>query len=158
MTTCFCKTCNEVLTEDNWAPNRRKKGYNLCNHCYSAYLRAWRAKNSKEDTPRRKMYRDKWKWTKYQDNKDKAIQRLGGRCNMCGLYDRELSVFEFHHIDHTTKDPKNNIVILLRQNWGDRIETELDKCVVLCANCHRKVHARDKYDAHKKRGSKGRKR
>lgn len=48
------------------------------------------------------------------------------------------NVFDFHHYDHTLKSfPLTQAVFQLR--W-DRILAEAEKCLLLCANCHREVH------------------
>jgi hypothetical protein len=50
-----------------------------------------------------------------------------------------LSRFEFHHTDAKTKDFGISEDGILR-SWAS-IVAELAKCVLLCANCHREVHA-----------------
>lgn len=59
---------------------------------------------------------------------------MGGKCEICG-YDKCLVALEAHHVDPSTKDFSISDVASL-----DRIERELEKCVLLCANCHREVH------------------
>ena len=44
---------------------------------------------------------------------------------------------QFHHIDPSQKDADWNI---LRKRAWERIKIELDKCVLVCSNCHYKVH------------------
>lgn len=70
--------------------------------------------------------------------KQRAVEYMGGSCMGC---DRTgpLALFEFHHRDAGTKDfgiSENGIL----RRW-DSIAAELAKCVMLCANCHREVHA-----------------
>lgn len=67
--------------------------------------------------------------------KSKAFQHLGGQCKICG-YDKCLAAIDFHHRDPREKD----FSISLKMSW-EAIEAELAKCVALCANCHREVHA-----------------
>jgi len=67
--------------------------------------------------------------------KERAIAYLGGHCVLCG-YDKCPSAFDFHHLDPVEKD----FVISAKTSW-ETIEPELKKCVLLCANCHREVHA-----------------
>lgn len=67
--------------------------------------------------------------------KERAIQHLGGKCQICG-YDKCPAAFDFHHLDPDEKD----FAISEVMDW-ERLVVELDKCVLLCANCHREVHA-----------------
>jgi len=68
----------------------------------------------------------------------KAIAYKGGQCQICG-YDRCPEALEFHHLDSSYKDFGISSKGYTR-SWG-KICEELDKCVLLCANCHREVHA-----------------
>lgn len=67
----------------------------------------------------------------------KAIEYKGGKCILCG-YMRCKEGLEFHHLEPEHKD----FSISHRINLGwYQIKTELDKCVLVCATCHREVHA-----------------
>ncbi|QXL90328.1 hypothetical protein [Salmonella phage NINP13076] len=57
-------------------------------------------------------------------------------CILCG--EKEPVALDLHHIDESTKDA--NVSDLMRRGTK-RLIDEMNKCVVLCANCHRKVHA-----------------
>lgn len=63
---------------------------------------------------------------------------MGGACTGCGRPE-PIAALEFHHIDATTKEFGISTEGITRR-W-DKIEAELAKCVLLCANCHREVHA-----------------
>ena len=67
-----------------------------------------------------------------------AINYKGGKCEQCG-YDRCLESLDFHHTDPTKKDFGISSKGYTR-SWN-RIRKELDKCIMICANCHREVHA-----------------
>lgn len=70
--------------------------------------------------------------------KELAILYLGGACQICG-YNRTIAALDFHHKKSEGKDfglSQNG----LTRSW-ERTKKELDKCVLLCANCHREVHA-----------------
>lgn len=70
------------------------------------------------------------------DRKVKAIEYKGGKCADCNTeYPRE--VYDFHHLDPSEKDVDWGRLRL--RSW-DSIVKELDKCVLLCANCHRIRH------------------
>lgn len=67
-----------------------------------------------------------------------AIEFKGGKCEVCG-YGRCPEVLEFHHLDSSKKDFGISLKGYTR-GWK-RVKEELKKCVLLCANCHREVHA-----------------
>ena len=68
--------------------------------------------------------------------REKAIEYKGGKCEHCG-YDKYRGALEFHHRDPTQKDPTG-----LRAYKLSRLFAEVDKCVLLCANCHREEHGK----------------
>lgn len=69
--------------------------------------------------------------------KQKAIDYKGGRCQICS-YNKCNQALEFHHLDPTKKD----FSISEKMSWGfDRIKPELDKCLLVCRNCHAEIHA-----------------
>lgn len=71
--------------------------------------------------------------------KSMAIEYKGGSCNLCG-YKRCVEALEFHHIDDSKKEFALGQHGLTR-SW-ERVQKELDKCQLLCSNCHREVHAK----------------
>lgn len=70
--------------------------------------------------------------------KQRAVELLGGRCQGCGTA-AAVAAFEFHHLDAATKEFAISADGVPRR-W-ELIVAELGKCVLLCANCHREVHA-----------------
>jgi len=68
-----------------------------------------------------------------------AVEYKGGRCERCG-YDRCMDAFEFHHTDSSKKDFGISEKGYTR-SWN-KVKEELDKCRLLCANCHREAHAK----------------
>lgn len=69
--------------------------------------------------------------------KDMAIEYGGGSCQICG-YDRCKRALAFHHRDPLQKDFGLSARGLTR-SW-EKTKTELDKCVLVCTNCHMEVH------------------
>ncbi len=67
-----------------------------------------------------------------------AIQYKGGKCMFCG-YLRCSGALDFHHLDESEKSFGLSVRGLTR-SW-EKIKDELDKCVLVCANCHREIHA-----------------
>ena len=68
--------------------------------------------------------------------KQQAVDYKGGKCSKCG-YNKCLAALEFHHINPETKDKKWNT---FRFKFSEKMKLELDKCILLCANCHREEH------------------
>lgn len=79
-----------------------------------------------------------------QKNKAESIKYKGGKCEHCGIeYDGKSGcIFDFHHIDPKLKDSEVSI-ILNSPTFSERIREELDKCIMLCSNCHRIFHNKE---------------
>ncbi|PIT90629.1 MAG: hypothetical protein COU22_01100 [Candidatus Komeilibacteria bacterium CG10_big_fil_rev_8_21_14_0_10_41_13] len=69
--------------------------------------------------------------------RSKSIEHLGGKCQSCG-YAKYEGALEFHHLDSRKKDFGLSSKGMTR-SW-EKIRNELDKCILLCANCHREIH------------------
>lgn len=82
--------------------------------------------------------KERWKRIKV-----KAIVFKGSKCSCCGTqYDgTNACIFDFHHLDPSSK--LYDWSKLRLRTWGD-IESELQKCILLCSNCHRQLHS-DKF-------------
>ena len=63
-----------------------------------------------------------------------AVEYKGGKCSICG-YDKCVAALEFHHINPESKLFGISTKGITRSL--DLIKKELDKCILLCANCHR---------------------
>lgn len=81
-----------------------------------------------------KCYSERQKKTR-ELKKNLAIEYKGSKCSICG-YDKCKSALEFHHIDPSEKDTSSDY-----RSWSwEKLKTELDKCILVCANCHREIH------------------
>ncbi len=67
-----------------------------------------------------------------------AIEYKGGKCQICG-YKKYQGALDLHHIDREQKEfsisKKGH-----SRSW-ERVKKEIDKCILVCANCHREVEA-----------------
>jgi Fe-S-cluster-containing hydrogenase component 2 len=113
----ICTSCNEekLLTEF-YQQKDRKTGSSHCRQCFNQFcIERWVQK------------------------KIDAIQYKGGKCIDCKLsYPKSpYVIFDFHHRDPTQKDV--DWTKLKLRSW-DKITKELDKCDLLCSNCHRIRH------------------
>lgn len=90
-----------------------------------AILKRTKLKKSNYDTTKENRYKKKKLLVKYK----------GGKCEICG-YDKCLAALEFHHIDPDKKD----FSISFSSKSIDELKLEADKCILVCANCHREIH------------------
>lgn len=68
--------------------------------------------------------------------KRKSVDYSGGECLKCG-YNKSLAALVFHHTDPTTKEHGFNGG--KTTDWP-KWKVEIDKCVMLCQNCHMELH------------------
>ena len=68
--------------------------------------------------------------------KEKLVEYKGGKCEICG-YDKCVEALEFHHLDPTEKEFGISSYSSLS---FEKAKNEVDKCVLVCANCHREIH------------------
>jgi len=80
--------------------------------------------------------RNEYHQTRRKENKLKSIKYKGGKCVDCKKK-YSPAVYDFHHLNIKKKDAKPTR--LMMSSW-EKIKKELDKCVLLCANCHRMRH------------------
>ena len=67
-----------------------------------------------------------------------SIEYKGGSCNLCG-YSKCPDALEFHHLNSNMKDFGLSKAGLTR-SW-EKTKKELDKCILVCADCHRELHS-----------------
>lgn len=70
--------------------------------------------------------------------KKAAVEYKGGCCQKCGWVGN-LAAYDFHHLDPNEKDFNPSAVELANKSWFE-VKKELDKCILLCAICHRITH------------------
>ena len=69
--------------------------------------------------------------------RDMALEYKGGSCQICG-YKKSKRALSFHHVDPKKKDFGISFRGFTR-SW-EKTKTELDKCILLCMNCHMEIH------------------
>ena len=69
--------------------------------------------------------------------KEMSVEHMGGKCSICN-YNKCINALEFHHLNPDKKDFSigNNGHT---RSW-EKIEKELEKCILVCSNCHREIH------------------
>lgn len=131
----YCKKCDTYKDVNEFHKNKDKPDglQNSCKICMKEASRASYDKN-----------KDKWKDTRSERrqriyNENRAfIEDYKNKhpCYICG--ESENICLDFHHTDMSEKD--NNVSEMLGHS-RKTLEKEVSKCVVVCANCHRKIHA-----------------
>ena len=69
--------------------------------------------------------------------REMVVEYKGGRCTLCG-YKGYIGAFDLHHTDQSKKEFGLSARGLTR-SW-EKIKEEADKCILVCANCHREIH------------------
>ena len=118
-----CKYCNKYYPENEFgiALTTKNKVYRRrkCKSCY---------RNTKKNL--QKKYKN---WINEYKNKRGCIK--------CGI--KDYRVLDLHHKDGNKKE--FSLGMILTNGYGfSRIKKEADKCIVICANCHRILHYKEK--------------
>lgn len=71
--------------------------------------------------------------------KKQLIEYKGGKCEKCG-YNKSLRALEFHHNNPKEKDFEVSNKLSLGNFDMKKYYNEVDKCTLLCANCHAEEH------------------
>lgn len=127
-----CVSCKEDKPEDafNWKNRLNGVKQAFCRECYKGYKRRHYQKN-KETVIAKSVTRNAANRKLFQEWKASLA------CSLC--HEAEEACLDFHHVDPKEKD--FNISALATQSMASStFADELKKCVVLCKNCHTKVH------------------
>lgn len=131
----ICTKCKVEKEESEfYKTNKRKDGiYPWCADC--CRKDAKRCYKENPEPYRKRAYEFNKKQRKIRIEKCNQIKSETG-CISCG--EKTIAVLDFHHY----KDKENGMPVTRAAHTSNkRMDEELAKCVVLCANCHRKVHA-----------------
>lgn len=71
--------------------------------------------------------------------KKRMIKELGGKCCICG-YKKCRDSLTFHHLDPKQKKYSFNKLLSKIRDWNT-VASELEKCVLVCTNCHMEINA-----------------
>ena len=68
--------------------------------------------------------------------KEDIVYVMGGHCQICG-YNKAITALELHHLNPEEKE--FGIGAILNKDW-ELMNSEIQKCILVCANCHREIH------------------
>lgn len=111
--------------------------HGLTEYVYRESEKRYRCKKCSAENVQRRRYK----------LKEKAVEYKGGKCELCG-YDKCIDALEFHHKNPDEKDFGISQKGIIRK-W-EQIKDELDKCICVCANCHREIHAKENVESKNK--------
>lgn len=117
MDTKVCTKCGKEfpIEEFNWRDKKKGTRRSECKYCHCNYMKQ-----------------------KYQEKKQ-IIQEMKSEasCAKCG--ETRGYMLDYHHTDPSQKE--NTIARMTSNRYTlDRVYQEIEKCVCLCANCHREFH------------------
>ncbi len=107
----YCSDCKKGLPLTEFYKRKNGSCYSCCKICQSR------------------------KTNKQRETKLKCINYKGGKCQRCG-YNRCIQALDFHHMG----DKKFGISTARNKRF-EKLKLELDKCILVCAICHRELHA-----------------
>lgn len=127
--TCSCCKKEKLLSEFRKDKTKPSGYQSRCKICAREQSNAHYAKY-KDSILKRNNSRARE--MKQRLNEYKAEQK----CTICN--EEEVVCLDFHHIDPSTKELQLSRVTT--ESW-ETIMNEVSKCVVVCKNCHAKIHA-----------------
>jgi hypothetical protein len=129
-----CCRCKETLSRDQFGGIKKRNDY--CRPCKYAIDREYK-KNNIEKTRKNNSAAQQRRYIK---NRELLCQYLTENpCITCG--ESDIVVLDFDHRDPSTK---RTTISKAATSWSwETIKTEIDKCDVLCANCHRRKTAKE---------------
>lgn len=128
---CWCKACRKEYRQENKASIVAQQHNHYVNNRdrVLATNRLWRQAN--KERIRNQAHQQ------LAARKAKCVELAGGACQRCG-YDEFNTGLSFHHVEPNEKDSTPTAII--KGGKFVEIERELDKCVLLCRNCHQALH------------------
>lgn len=125
----ICTKCKIEKEDLNFVFKQKEKSirHSICKECQKTYKLKHYYDNKQAHYNRNAITEKKLR--DYSNN----IKSQG--CAICE--EKELCCLDFHHL----RDKEENIARLLKGGSLKKIISEISKCIVLCSNCHRKVHA-----------------
>ena len=124
-----CNKCGLNKNEDEFTKTKYGGLASWCNSCKREKARKWYSENKQKVLVKQKKNREKrgeW-FIEYK----KTL-----KCSECG--ENHPAVLDFHHLDPSEKEFNLSDQIWCRKK--EDVISEINKCIVLCANCHRKLH------------------
>lgn len=157
-----CFSCSKVQKIEEFPVHSKEKGTfrRQCSECYKDLRSAYHLKDptKRKEIHKRTYFKNRQKIIdraiKYSKNnkdkvkvwQDKSRQKCKKefeefkktlKCSECG-YDKHPSAIDLHHVD-----PNNKLYLVSKLIYcRSKLKIELEKCIPICANCHRILHSK----------------
>jgi hypothetical protein len=131
----LCGTCKQTLQESNFSFKNKQKNQlsSICKKCHNKYAKKWYHQNPELTIKRARITTPIYRQRNINYVNDYK-SKLG--CKIC--YETCYHVLDFHH----TNNKEKCVSRLVHEGASiENIIKEIIKCIVVCANCHRKIHA-----------------
>ena len=133
----YCNACSSLKPLSLFS----NKG-NSCKECANEKSREYYAR-AREDKEWMQKKRDTINVLGFK-RKEEAIEIKGGKCEDCNNSFHQCQ-YDFHHVDPAEKE--FNLANILKRKDFNAVKEELDKCVLLCSNCHRMRHYKERNES-----------
>jgi hypothetical protein len=133
----YCRKCQKAMTKDYQSRPEvieKRKQYQMD---HKEQRKEILAKYYRENKDRCNALSSNLGKQRQKEHSLRVIEYLGGSCYICGLVDECYEIFDAHHVNPDEKE--YGIARLTHKDWGTIIQPELDKCILVCSNCHRKL-------------------
>jgi len=118
-----CIVCNMLLKNEAFY---QKRIYSLSSYCKDCANKKSLKRQHKVGHERKAFF----------------VEQKGGKCQTCG-YNKCQAALHFHHRNPQEKEMKLDVRLLSNTSF-DKLQNEINKCDLLCANCHTELHFPDK--------------
>ena len=131
METKLCTKCGKVKPISEFGKNKSKKDglQSHCKECVKEYKKKHYSENKEYYLEKARTYRQKCR-------EDLNDYKNTLKCSICG--EDRWWVLDFHHLDPSEKE--STVANLAHNGSIQKVKNEIEKCIVLCANCHRDEH------------------
>lgn len=121
-------------------PRSENSEYKFCPRCETGKLKTefYNRRNGKGNSVYCKPCSNNQTAERQKRFKQQCIDYKGGKC-VCCSYNNCNNALEFHHLDADKKE--FSIARAKLTSFDDEVKKELDNCALVCANCHREIHA-----------------
>lgn len=141
----YCLECSPFGTKDRRHPSLRTLDEDGCRTCSKCRQRL---PLNKDNFSSSKTEKSGLRWyckpccskitiDRQQQQKIKCIDYKGGRCVVCS-YNRCNRSLHFHHLNPAEKE--FSLAKYRNRSWTTT-KAELDKCILVCSNCHGEIHS-----------------